>query len=176
MRNYFQGWQAVFLITICALGFPVSGHSQQETVESTAASAISLTIRVKDHIVKTGLPVWVDVTEKNNSSQILSVGRENPVTMDQGGRSFIVDVWNDAGVRSTESTFYRKMLGHLTPAEKTNAEPRNYSGFTFLLKPGETITDRIDVSKLYDLSRPGIYRIQVQLPIESNTIRVTVTP
>jgi hypothetical protein len=55
----------------------------------------------------------------------------------------------------------------------------------FPLKPGEEITETSNINKLYDLSRPGEYTIQVEkeLPAsegkgmaQSNTITITVTP
>jgi hypothetical protein len=168
--------KTVVLIIISTLGFSVSGRSQQQKSAAGGKSAFSLTIQAKDHIVKAGLPVWVDVTEKNDSNQILPFGREKPLSMDQGGESFWVDVWNDEGVRPTETTFYRKKLGHLTPEERAEAELRISNASFIILKPGEARTDRIDVGRLYDLRRPGTYTIQVQFPIQSNRITVTVIP
>ena len=37
---------------------------------------------------------------------------------DQGGNTYITDVWDSKGARCTESTFYRKFQGHLTPEER----------------------------------------------------------
>jgi hypothetical protein len=54
----------------------------------------------------------------------------------------------------------------------------------FTLKPNETLEDEVIVDKLYDLTRPGKYFIQVirQFPeqmgeglVRSNTIEITVT-
>ena len=171
-----HNWQAVMLIMVSPLGLSENASSQQQKSASSGEYSFSLTIQAKDYTVKTGLPVWVDVTEKNNSDQILPFGRERPFTMDQGGESFGVDVWNDNGVRPAETDFYRKKLGHLTPEEKAQAPLTIINGSFILLKPGEVRTDRIDVGRLFDLTRPGKYTIQVRFPIQSNTITVTVVP
>jgi hypothetical protein len=164
------------LIMVSALGFPESASSQQQKSASSGEYSFSLTIQAKDHIVKTGLPVWVDVTEKNNFDQILPFGREKPFSGDQGGESFRVDVRNDKGIRPAETTLYRRKLGHLTPEERTPEQLPVTNGSFIFLKPGEAITDRIDVGRLYDLSHPGKYSIQVRFPIPTNTITVTVIP
>ena len=176
MHKYlFLNWQAV-VVGVISLGFSVTSSSQQEKSASSWEYAVSLTIQVKDRTVKSGSPVWVDVTERNNSDKILALGRERPFSIDQGGGTFIVDVWNDKGIRPTETTFYRKKLGHLTPEECAVAPLPLGNGSDRFVKPSESITDRIDIGRLYDLSRPGKYTIQVRLPLESNQITITVTP
>jgi hypothetical protein len=174
--HFFQNRQAVVLIVISALALSGGVSSQQDKRASTGTPAFSLTIQAKDHTIKTGSPVWVDVTERNNSDQILPLGRGKPLTADQGGETFTVDVWNEKGMRPDETTFYRRKLGHLTLEERAEAPVPLGGGEVRFVKPGETTTDRIDVGRLYDLSRPGRYTIQVQLPIQSNKITVTVSP
>ena len=180
MQKYlFLNWQAVVVVVISLLGFSVTASSQQTTTTASAGYRTSLTIRAANRTVKVGSPVWVDVTEANNSDQMVAVGRERPQNMDQGGESFRVDVWNSKGLRPPETAFYRKILGHLTPEEKANfsaSDLRTSSGIAMFLKPGTSITDRIDIGRLYDLSIPGAYTIQVQLPGGSNKITVNITP
>lgn len=74
----------------------------------------------------------------------------------------------------------------LSPEERRREFRRHVtSGSTIIqfLAPGETQKDEIPVSKLYDLSKPGRYTIQIQrtdpetkLVVKSNSITVTVTP
>jgi hypothetical protein len=170
-------WQLVLLIAFALISFSTSAAQQQESV-ARAQPTVSITIHAKDRRVKVGSPVWVAVTEKNKSQRILAVGRERPLDMDQGGVSFFVDIWDSNGVRAPESTFYRKILGHPTPTEKAALGPeqlRMSSGFAVLLKPGEKTTNRIDVGRLYDLTRPGKYTIQLAF-LKSNKIIVRITP
>jgi len=176
MRKYsFRNCHIVVLIVVTVLSFSVNSSSQRDKNALGGQYDVSLTIRALDRTVKAGSPVWVDVTEKNNSDKILSLGRGKPLNMDQGREAFIVDVWNEKGMRPDETTLYRKKLGHLTPEERAEAQVPVGGGQARFVKPGETTTDRIDVGRLYDLSRPSTYTIQVRLPIESNKITVTVT-
>ena len=57
------------------------------------------------------------------------------------------------------------------------------SGGSTKMKPWETMTDRVNVSKLYDLTQPGRYTIQFQRLdpetktfVKSNEITVTLRP
>ena len=176
-RRLFGYWRLVLLSIFAAIPFCVV-NAQPRGSPSSGKHTISATIHAKDRSVKTGLPIWIDVDETNKSHKILGVGRERPLDMDQGGDSLLVDVWDDHGVRPPESAFYRNILGHLTPEEKaaSRSEPlRMSSGIAILLKPGEKATNRIDVGRLYDLTRPGTYTIQLHFP-KSNKIEVTVNP
>lgn len=180
---HFRNWFALMLIAVVA-GVSTSVNGQEKKDSSGRYNLFPITIRAKSSTVKSGLPVWVEVRQKNNSDQIVGFGRERPVTMDQGGISFQVDAWDEKGIRCKEKIFYRKLQHRLTPEDKAQLTPEERaeyeelplgSGFAFLVKPGETITDQVDVGRLYDLSRPGTYTIQVRLPIQSNKITVTVT-
>jgi hypothetical protein len=58
----------------------------------------------------------------------------------------------------------------------------NGSGACVPLKPGETLVERIEVSKLYNLTKPGKFVIQVErgdpestAPVRANAVTVTVT-
>ena len=53
----------------------------------------------------------------------------------------------------------------------------------FPLNPGESLKDSISISKMYDMTKPGKYQVQVQrtdpeskVIVKSNTIGITVTP
>jgi hypothetical protein len=142
----------------------------------------SLTIAAEEPSVKAGSPVWVDATVENKSDRDISVYREN--TPDQGGWTYKVDVWDEKGAMAAETRFGRMIQGHI-PAEELAREPYVIvgSGGYMPLYPGKTLTDRVNLSKLYDLGRPGRYTVQFQefheqskLFVKSNKITVTVTP
>ena len=175
-RYIFQDWQAVVVVGVSLLGFSLTASSQQETSAAGGPHPSSFTIQAVSRTVKAGSPVWVDITEKNNSDQTLPFGRARPAKMDQGGEIYIVDAVDENGLRPIETTFYRRKLGHLTPDELAHLPLPMGSGVFLFVKPGESITDRIDVGRLYDLSRPGTYTIQVRFPTPTNKINVTVTP
>ena len=56
-----------------------------------------------------------------------------------------------------------------------------YDAVSHTLKPGESVTDRVALSKLYELDRPGEYSMHVSLRVPgdgivtSNTIKVRIT-
>jgi hypothetical protein len=114
--------------------------------------------------------------EKNKADKTLGLGRSKPFHADQGGESFFVDVWDEKGRRPAETSFYRRKLGHLTLEEQAETSTPISDSALIFLNPGETRTDRIDVRRLYDLSRPGKYTIQVKLPTPSNKLVVIIVP
>jgi hypothetical protein len=167
-------WRLTFALVVTVIVFVTSLHSQDQP---TPTSRLSVAIKAKNTIVKVGSPVWIDITEKNISDQIVPVGRERPVEMDQGGITFIVDVVDENGSRLAETSFYRRRLGHLTPEEKAAQSPDQLQmsrGTAILLQPGESTTNRIDISRLYDLSRPGTYFVRLPY-LHSNTVQITIT-
>jgi asparagine N-glycosylation enzyme membrane subunit Stt3 len=170
--------QVIIAVAISAFGFSFANAQQQEKNPSSGEYAVSLTIQAVSRTVKAGSPVWVDVTETNKSDGIQVFFRHIP--MDQGGNTYITDVWDSKGTRCAESTFYRKFQGHLTPEERREVMTVDKipmsDGPVLLVKPGDTVKYQMDVGRLYDLSHPGTYTIQVQQPAQSNKITVTVTP
>jgi hypothetical protein len=174
-EHFIRAKLAVALIVAVTVGFPAGASSQQKT---TSASDFSMTIQTVSRTIKAGAPVWVDVTESNNSDKIQLFPRPNAT--DRGGNVFITDVWDSKSLRCAESTFYRKFQGHLTPEEMheemTSTDLGMYGGNVPLVKPGGAVEYQMDIGRLYDLSKPGTYTIQVQRPVQSNKITVTVTP
>jgi hypothetical protein len=135
----------------------------------TPRPPFSLTLVADNATLKTGSPVWVNITLKNKSKYSISVYTEG--TPDQGGFVYKADVWGEEGSIAPETKFYRRLQGHDTPEEFAR-EPYVIvgSGGEGSLAPNKTVTDRIDVARLYDLNRPDKYTIQLQrFDLESNT-------
>ena len=131
---------------------------------------------------KAGSAVWVDVTMENKTDHDISVYREN--TVDQGGFVYKTYVWDEKGAIVPETKFGKRIQDHDTPEERVR-EPYVIvkSGGDANLKPGQKITDRVEVTKLYFLLHPGKYTIQLQRFdmesksfLKSNKVTVTVTP
>ena len=90
------------------------------------------------------------------------------------GRATKLEVLNSEGKQVQETPNGRKAQGKDTEFVG--------SVFRATLQPGKTQTDEIDVSKEYDLSKPGRYTIQAQrwddeshTNVKSNTITITLT-
>ena len=157
------------IFTILVIIAPTPGQVQKAKGLSTTDAV--LTASAKESSVKSGNAIWVDVTVENRSDHELLVGRERVGPEgDQGGHIYYVDVRDDKGGKPQPTKFLEKKsyLG---------------SGALIYLKPGKTMTDRINVCKLFDLSRPGKYNIRVyrkdtgdMTPLTANIVTVTVTP
>lgn len=161
-------------LVILGMAFVVGGSvnmASQDMKQSPPANALfSLTIETKKSTVKAGSAVWVEVKMENKSDHDLSVYRAISGDLDQCGWVYRVHIRDTKGVEPSQTKFAQSVgVGG--------------SGGYIPLRPEKTITDRCNVAKLYDLSRPGKYTIQVERLdeqskafVESNTITVTVTP
>lgn len=83
--------------------------------------------------------------------------------------------------RSPKTKYYKNVRGERTGEEPLEIFKKNY--ITVGLEPGETVEDTIDIDKLYDISLPGKYAIQVRgenggskTELKSNILILTVTP
>ena len=157
------------IFTILLTIDPTPGQVQKAKGLSPADAVLIL--NAKESSVKSGGAIWVDVTVENKSDHVLLVYRElTGVGDDQGGWVYYSDVHDNEGRKPQPTKFLEERGGF-------------GSGGYIHLKPGKTMTDRINICKLLDLSRPGKYSIQVyrrdgmgNTTLRSNTITVTVTP
>jgi hypothetical protein len=138
----------------------------------------SLAISVKEHTVKAGSEVPMQIVLTNTSADQIAIrGGEPP---DAGKRDgYILDVRNAAGefVPNTAYLNFQPFKAYLFLPGEANFFDRSFHG----LKPGETLTNEVILDKLFDLSQPGKYTIQARRADEnskavakSNIIKVTV--
>jgi hypothetical protein len=175
-------WPAAILAIISVVCTPADVHAQAAKATQSANPPFSLTLSAVQPIVKAGSDVWVNVTLKNKSDHKISVYKEN--TDDQGGFVYQFNVSDDKGALVPETKFARRLNCHLT-ADELAKEPcvGLRSGGHIPVDPRGTMEDRMNVSRLHDLSQPGKYTIQVERYddesktfVKSNTITVIVTP
>lgn len=158
-------------LTICVLVLTLdSTPGQVLKGKGLSAADAVLSIRAKESSVKSGAAMWVDVTVENKSDHILLVYRAlTAADDDQGGWVYDADIHDEKGGRPQPTKFKGERGGI-------------GSGGYIHLQPGKTMTDRINICKLYDISRPGKYSIQVyrygmgDTMLLSNTINMTVSP
>jgi len=169
-------WNRRMIVLLTAAWFCAVAYAGAET-----KAPFSLTIGAVNSKVSAGSQIWILVALENISGHEISVYRE--YTPDQGGFVYTADVRDEKATAVPETKFNRRLQSHDTPEEFAR-EPYVVlgSGGEQGLGPGMRMTDRIDVSRLYDLSRPGTYTIQVQRLdlgsktfVRSNKISVTVT-
>ncbi len=121
-----------------------------------------------------GARVFVIVTMTNNSDRTLHLSIVDPAY------DYRMTVQDDAtGLPVSETERYRKMK----QSQKNRFQTTGLVVVT--LKPHASCADTIEVSQLYDLSRPGKYSIQVERDkpmelgkggVQSNVINATITP
>jgi hypothetical protein len=179
-RNYMKRVSAslvvAFFITL------VLARAQSSRSARGSHPRLSLTLSRSVDQIKTGFPVEVTVTLRNISDHTVSVWRENAT--DQGGHVYRVDVEDEKGSPAPDTKIGRgfKALDDPQPVTTPTDTPLVSSGGWQPLEPGDFQTDKVNVSRLYDLSRPGKYSIQLRRFdeefknfIKSNGITVTVT-
>lgn len=177
MRESFHlRWVVTILVIACAR-FSTCLRAQNAPKTQHLTASFSVTITPEKPTVKVASPVWVVATVENKSNHDIPVYRAISGDMDQGGWVYTVDVRHDKGVASSETRFYRIVQ------DRDPDVTMKRSGGSTKVKPGETMTDRVNVSKLYDLTQPGRYTIQFQRLdpetktfVKSNEITVTLRP
>ncbi len=169
--------QLLLLATIFMVWGAALVHGAEETLSMIITSSDN-GVSQGSAVYKSGSPVFLLVTLKNNSTKTLSVP-----SFDQ--TYYTIDVRDDRGNRVAEAEEARSR--HVAADSPTNLlHGRTVgNGINGEVKPRATWKAAIEVSALWDMTRPGKYTIQVQreLPdeigkgvVKSNTINVTVTP
>jgi hypothetical protein len=156
------------LITALLLG--ASGIAAYSSAQSNT-KPFSLTLVTKEPTVKGGTSIWVTVELKNNSDQdIEESGSINAMT--GADPNLIFDIRDESGNVKQKKAHQHPQLASGKPFNRT-------------IHPGETFEKEQDVSRLFDMTGPGKYVIQVYRRatddgrgaiVKSNTITITVTP
>jgi hypothetical protein len=158
---------ALFLVTAAL----VAGQNSAGQGGSAKPPA-ELAITTERPTVKAGSVVAITVHFTNNSKQ----------PIDASG------TFSDAtGLDSNFQFDVRDANGHLTP-KRAYQHPELWSAHAILdrvAKPDETLSEEQDISRLYDVTKPGKYVIKASRAIpkemgggvvKSNAVSITVTP
>lgn len=141
--------------------------------------AFSVTLSAPDKPLKSGAELRLQVTIKNTSDHDVTFLTSGGAVPEDDGYRYKVEVL-DAHTRPAPPS---ALVTEMRSGKKVvDTYSRNIGR---KLKPGEALVDLIDVTKLYDLSQPGIYTISVTRPLQpwqglgkgavrSNAIAVTV--
>jgi hypothetical protein len=168
-------WRVVVSIMIATMAcVSVDLSAQSASASQNVKRSFSLTIAPPQPTIKAGSKVLVEVTMENKSDHDLAL------TFSE----WDMDVWDEKGEMATETRYRRILKGHENAEDR--AGPRYVIGGKSIdttLDRGKSFTNRVNVSEMYDLSRPGKYEIQFnryddesKSVVTSNKITVTVTP
>lgn len=148
----------------------------QVALASQPPTEFSLTLSAPQPTVKDGQPVMVNVIVKNISDHLLGVEEDRGSAQEV---NYEVTVREKSGNEAPTSAFHRLLRGK--PLRDDQVVAVNPNELLVPLDPGKSLTDPIDLTKLYSL-RPGVYSVQVerifgsQAPVRSNAVTITVTP
>jgi len=151
--------------------FVCSSDAQERAYKAPRAVEHSLTIRCRQNQVKAGSDISVEVVETNTSlHEIDTVFITKPPGL--GELLYRAYVRNEKGDLVPETEYGREI--------RTGEVAVGSSSFLGSLKPGQSKIDTLILNKLYDLSQPGKYTVQVEggdakAGTKSNTITVVVT-
>jgi hypothetical protein len=157
------------IVTLLLVTVPMAlVNGQDRSVKQPFAIVIS----AEEQTLKAGSTVSIKVRLTNTSSQPLDAsGSFSDLTgLDS---NFLFDV--------------RDNQGHLAPKRiyRHSELAGGHAILDRIVRPGETLTENQDISRLYDMTKPGKYVIQIsrEIPkemgggvVRSNTVAVTVTP
>ena len=146
----------VGLLIAMGVSFAESGH-------------LSLKLTALDSQVKTGTRIMVRVTTTNNSDRPITYYNTNP------GCDYSLRVLTAGGAPAPETPFKKQ----------TSCDGGNLGitgrNIRVSLKPGESSSEDILITDLYDMSRPGEYTVQVDRAfpdigrLTSNIAKISVT-
>jgi hypothetical protein len=163
-----------FLALTTFLIATVAAHAQCVETKPGAPPPFSIDLVAEQDSVKTGSPAWVKVTLTNKSDHDIIVFRTI--------QNYQVDVRDETGTLTADTKLGRSRNGHVDSSDLSPQELTG-SGACLTIKAGQSLKDKIDVSTLYDLSKPGKYAICVVrfdeesgTDVKSKTITVTVMP
>jgi hypothetical protein len=134
---------------------------------ASAASLLTVVIRGPD-TVQSGKDITIDVTIANTSNATYDYVY-HPHPLGQPGRNELISVWG-ANLEPTPKTAY---------GIKMDAPLRGSSQFGFI-EPQQALHFSILVNKIYDMTSPGTYYMQLQEYLgnvvwPSNVIKMVVT-
>lgn len=178
------------LVILMALAGPPFGYAQCPALTSMSGESpvTRIELPAKQNSAKAGSSLWVEVTMTNQSDHAISFWKNTNTN------AYPIEVTDEAGkpLQDKRPGFRNGRLDpmlldpkHVDPKLVDSKELINLLSGSLAcvtLKPGESIVDRIDVTKFYDMSTPGSYTIAIAgagpgkvRTAKSSSIKVLVT-
>jgi len=158
--------------------------AQEPSPERKKPPATSVTLHVDHNTFKVGTPIILKATLTNQSDHEITTG------YDASRGVFVVDVFDQAGKFATDKRpgYHNGRYDIVELSRTWTPEQLFKSGLltgnlvNLTMKPGGTIEENIEVSKYYDMTTPGVYKIVVESGdpetgsiVKSNPVALTVT-
>ncbi len=164
MRNYLKLLARLIIFSLsCVASHHAYGQCSQPKQDAKPATVLAITAAQES--IAAGSPVWVELTVTNKSKHEISLWRE------VSGRDFQVEVKDHKGKFAKDTKYGYSRNGRADPARLT-PEDLSGSGACVTLGPGKSLSYKLDISKLYDLTQPGEYTIQAERSDSESTATV----
>jgi len=160
----------LFLAIFMAVQNPVAANGPRPV--------ISVNLDSTSKNVKLGDEIQLKIVVTNVSDHEVRLTRSSGKGQGEFFNRF--KVFDGQGNEPARTKYYRSLWG-----ERGDTEPQeeiNIEIVGSLTKPGDSVTEQVDLNKLYKIEKPGIYKIQVEHEdpetktlIKSNVVTVTVS-
>jgi hypothetical protein len=171
------------ILSSLALPFAIHAVSILGLVQSgpheASMAAFSVAISLPQTTVRVGAEIKLDVVLTNTSKKDLFL----TITGNLAEFDYSIKVLDKTGNEPHETKYFRAARGKDSsdPGDRTTLVVAPSTGIR-QIKPGDTFTSIVDLSKIYD-QQAGTYTVQVerfdensQTMVRSNTITFTVAP
>jgi hypothetical protein len=145
-------------------------HAQQPTERKKPT--FSVTIRGSRQPFKAGSAMLIDIELRNVSGSTISFFRSD----DGEARpyEYVPRVHDERGEMPPRTVHGRNVIDHIPGISVGKPFPANVE-----MKDGDTVRQRIDLTKYYDLSKAGNYTLQLErgegnATVKSNVITITI--
>jgi hypothetical protein len=154
-----MNWTIKLFASALPLIFALTVTGQQPVPSSDVNAAFSLAITVAPANAKAGDDVLVTIKLQNTSNSVYQL----PIALEYKraeANGFVPEVIDLNGVKIPRK--------HRPEDDRRRAESRTMVG----IKPGAVFEEKLDLSKLFDLTTPGSYKVVVHRVDRQNNVKV----
>jgi hypothetical protein len=141
-----------------------------------------LIISAPQQTVKLGLPILMKVKMENVSDHEIGYGTVDFPKSGESWRDFDILITDENG-KPVPKTERGERLRPTKGRTRKGPPSDIVSAFRMTIQPGAVRETPVDLAKDYELSKPGVYKVQAEradwksgTTVKSNTIRLTLTP
>jgi len=150
-----RSWYLITVSLLAANLMQLSGAGQS-SAPGAGSSSVTLTLSSTATNHKIGAPMIVTVTMTNNGKSDYVWEAERP---DPAYRNFRFQLTTSRGDDVVTTAYHRKITGKQLPSDP--AEAVSGSSMFATLRAGQSVQFTVDLTKLYQIERPGTYTLVV---------------